>query len=324
MSSSLDTLFASCDNGQRPPSPDSLLNALHGLLQEFPHAYIILDALDECGSRKRLMAILKKLSMGQMSGLHLLCTSRREGDIEATLGRILDSRNVLCIPTDAVDHDIESYVRQRLSDDDGLQKWRDDGIIRQKIESALLSGAHGMFRWAACQLDSLETCRNKKQLVKALESLPADLDETYNRILLSIRRDDIIYAIQILRWLVFSPRPLLLTEVAEIAALDADRYPAFDRDEVLEDPLDVLSICSSLVTVADTNNATNDGSEYVLGGRVIILAHYSVKEYLISERICGSQAASFYLKPLLCHQTIAKCCLHYLLQFEGSDALTEE
>lgn len=160
--------------------------------------------------------------------------------------------------------------------------------------------------------------------MKALEGLPADLDETYNRIILSIRKDDITYAIQILRWLVFSPRPLLLTEVAEIAALDADRSPAFDRDEVLEDPLDVLSICSSLVSVVDTNNATNDGSEYGLGERVIILAHYSVKEYLISERIFDSQAASFYLKPLLCHQTIAKCCLHYLLQFEGSYALTAE
>jgi hypothetical protein len=54
------------------------------------------------------------------------------------------------------------------------------------------------------------------------------------------------------------------------------------------------------------------------------LAHYSVKEYLVSTRIFESKAILFGLKPLLCYQTIAKYCLHYLLQFNRSDALTKD
>ena len=142
---SLDVLFTSCGNGQRQPSPDLLPNALQNLLQEFPHTYIILDALDECGSRKLLMSIIKELSIGQTSGLHLLCTSRREGDIEATLGHIVESEGILCIQTEAVDHDIRSYVHQRLSNDISLKKWGDDPAIRQEIETTLMAGAHGMY-----------------------------------------------------------------------------------------------------------------------------------------------------------------------------------
>jgi hypothetical protein len=148
----------------------------------------------------------------------------------------------------------------------------------------------------------------------------------YNRILSAIKEDDRPYAIRILRWLAFSSRPLLLAEVAEVAALDSDRCPTFDRDEILQDPWDVLSICSSLVTVnvtasvnANTNRVLN-----TLRGPVVLLAHYSVKEYLTSERIFDSTATTFGLNPALCHEKIAQCCIQYLLQFDRPSALTEE
>ncbi|KAF2132356.1 hypothetical protein P153DRAFT_272713, partial [Dothidotthia symphoricarpi CBS 119687] len=284
----------------------------------------ILDALDECGSRKELMGVIKKMSAWQSQGLHLLLTSRREGDIETTLGRILKGENILCIQTEAVDHDIKSYVRQRLSDEESLQKWKADTTIRQRIESSVMEGAHGMFRWAACQLDILGECRNRRQLLQALADLPPDLDETYNRILGAIKKSDIPYAIRILRWLAFSSRPMMLAEVAEIAAIDADRRPGFDRDEVLEDPLEVLSICSSLVTLAASHSVDSDSRYDVPVGSVVLLAHYSVKEYLISERIRQSKASIYSMDPVLCHQHIAKCCIQYLLQFNTPHALTEE
>jgi len=174
-----------------------------------------------------------------------------------------------------------------------------------------------------CQLDILGKCRNRKQLLQALADLPPSLDETYNRILGAIEESDIPYALRILRWLAFSSRPLLLAEVAEIAAIDVNRCPAFDRDEVLEDPLEVLSICSSLVTVAASDSVEHDKMYGVLGGPVLLLAHYSVKEYLISQRILESKARMYAMESTLCHRFIAKCCLQYLLQFDRLDALTE-
>jgi hypothetical protein len=47
---------------------------------------------------------------------------------------------------------------------------------------------------------------------------------------------------RILQWLTFSARPLSVREVAEVVAIDVSRDPAFDRDEVLEDPLEALNI----------------------------------------------------------------------------------
>lgn len=144
---SLGALFTSCNNGRNPPSPDSLLHALQSLLQEFPHVYIILDALDECRNRKQLMTIVEKLSTGQIPGLHLLCTSRREGDIETILSHILEDQRILCIQNEAVDHDIRAYVKRRLSDDHSFRKWRNDAAVRQDIETALMGGAHGMYNF---------------------------------------------------------------------------------------------------------------------------------------------------------------------------------
>jgi ankyrin repeat protein len=156
---------------------------------------------------------------------------------------------------------------------------------------------------------------NRKMLQKALATLPPNLDQTYDRILDAIDEDYFQYALRILQWLTFSARPLPIDEVAEVVALDGNRDPAFDRDEVLEDPLEVLNICSSLVTMA-----VDDDSR--LGGpsrQVVVLAHYSVKEYLVSDRICIGKAAKYSMRDKVCHGAIAISCLGYLLQFQQSE-----
>jgi hypothetical protein len=81
------------------------------------------------------------------------------------------------------------------------------------------------FRWAVCQLGTLGKCRNRLMLRNSLAGLPSTLDETYNRILCAIDKEDSQYAIRILRWLAFSSRPLLV-EAAEIVAIDINRIPA--------------------------------------------------------------------------------------------------
>ena len=177
------------------------------------------------------------------------------------------------------------------------------------------------FRWAVCQLDTLGKCRNRSMLQKSLTTLPSTLDETYDRILCAINDDDSQYAIRILRWLAFSKRPLQVEEVAEVVAIDPERDPAFDRDEVLEDPLDVLAICSSLVTTAtnDEHMLKSSGS----AGKVVLLAHYSVKEYLISGRCRQDRAILYNMQETICNEFIAKSCLGYLLQFQRSDSFNQ-
>ena len=155
-------------------------------------------------------------------------------------------------------------------------------------------------------------------LRKTLATLPQTLDQTYDRILCTISKDDSEYAIRILQWLTFSARPLSVKEVAEVVAIDVARDPAFDRDEVLEDPLEALNICSSLVTIT-TDEA--EGS-WRPAQQIVALAHYSVQEYLVSDRIKQGQAKQYSMQEAECHNAITKGSLKYLTQFR--QPLSEE
>jgi len=140
----LETLFSSCENGQRQPSLDGLLEVMHYMMQEFPESYIVLDALDECTDRTELMAILERIAGLKLEGSHILVTSRKERDIESSLETIVDTQNTICLQSKLVDRDIRTYVHQRLSDDKSLSKWQKDPDVRHEIEMALVKGAQGM------------------------------------------------------------------------------------------------------------------------------------------------------------------------------------
>ena len=113
------------------------------------------------------------------------------------------------------------------------------------------------FRWVALQLDSLKLCRSQAKVRETLASLPKDLDETYDRILSKIRDDDYEYAYGSLQFLAFSARPMTVEEVAEVAAFNC-RSERFDK---LDNPLDVLEICSSLVTISNRTAGSTDQSK---------------------------------------------------------------
>lgn len=158
---------------------------------------------------------------------------------------------------------------------------------------------------------------------KSLATLPPTLDKTYDQILSAITEEDSDYAVRILQWLVFSGRPLTLEELAEVVAIDIARDPIFDREEVLEDPSETLEICSSLVTRA-TYTTPIYGMDEVSTRQVIVLAHYSVKEYLVSDRIERSLAKRYRFNNDSCHSMMAKACLGYLDQFQWVEPLEEE
>jgi ankyrin repeat protein len=162
-------------------------------------------------------------------------------------------------------------------------------------------------------------CRSPGALRRALTELPPTLDETYNRILSAISEADKQYAVPILRWLAFSTRPLSVEELAEVVAIDLKDEARFDPEEVLQDPLDVLSICSSLVTMITEEETYSKPTR-----RIVVLAHYSVKEYLLSDRIGKGSAACYSMQNAPVHDSIARSCLGYLLQFEGSKLLHDD
>ena len=141
----VNALFSSSDNGQRQPPLHALLEVTPQVMQQFTHAYIVLDALDECTHRPELMTMLETMAGWQLDNVHLLMTSRKERDIEGSLESYIKEKHTICLQRDVVDKDIQRYVQQRLSDDRTVAKWNKDAAVRQEIETALMSGARGMY-----------------------------------------------------------------------------------------------------------------------------------------------------------------------------------
>lgn len=153
------------------------------------------------------------------------------------------------------------------------------------------------FRWTDCQLNLLRKCLTMAGLRKALRSLPKSLDNTYSRILINIDEEYRRETYTVLQWLTFSVRPLHLVEVAEAVAVRPGS-DFLDGEEKLRDPHVILSICSSLVVLSEFGE--------------LRLAHYSVKEYLVSERIRTSPASPFVMMVDSGNKKIAEICLTYL------------
>ena len=149
-------------------------------------------------------------------------------------------------------------------------------------------------------------------LRKALKALPKTLDETYARILDNIDEEYSQDAFRILQWLVYSARPLRIEEVAEVLAINTDES-RFDPENRLPEPRDLLTICSSLVTtvagtVKDNKGASNETTE-------LRLAHFSVQEYLISDRIRKGAAFQYDIQSRA-EEEIVQTCLTYLFYFQ--------
>jgi Ankyrin repeats (3 copies) len=164
-----------------------------------------------------------------------------------------------------------------------------------------------------CQLDRLRRCIVSR-IRHALDELPETLDETYERTLLDIDKENWAYAHRLFQCLVVALRPLRVEELAEFLAFEFEdgRSPIFQADCRPEDPRDaVLSTCSSLIAVVD-----DDGSA------VVQFSHFSVKEYLTSTRIAEGRVPQYNIHLGSAHFLVTQACFSTLLGLD--DQITEE
>ena len=165
------------------------------------------------------------------------------------------------------------------------------------------------FRWVFCQLEILRHCF-PTDVRRILKELPESLDETYERILKQIRKANVQHAYRLVQCLSVAIRPLRVEELAEVLALDLSTgaIPKLNADWRWEDQEEaVLSACSSLVTIIIDN-----------GSRVVQFSHFSVKEFLTSDRLASSvkEASRFHILIEPSHVVLAQACLGVLLRLD--------
>ena len=147
---------------------------------------------------------------------------------------------------------------------------------------------------------------------RTMEELPESLDETYERILREIRKPNQGHANRLLQCLVAAVRPLRIEELAEILAFDFDAKgsgtPQLNPGWRWEDQEEaVISACSSLVTIVKDE-----------GSRIVQFSHFSVKEYLTSDRLAESSrdVSRYHIVLEPAHTILAQACLGVLLRLD--------
>ncbi|RDA96188.1 hypothetical protein CP533_1689 [Ophiocordyceps camponoti-saundersi (nom. inval.)] len=306
----LDSLYKSCGSGGKQPDTDSLSISLVSVMSKVKcpkDVYIVIDALDECTERKSLLRRLKQMfDCPETRDIHLLATSRQEQDLQSGLSEWIPEDNRVALDKAAVNSDIRLYLGARLDTDEGFRRWSEYPDVLEEIKLMILEKADGMFRWAACQLDLLEDCLTYDELKTTMETLPSSMNETYARILdriPEIRRDK---AIRLLQLLLYAEEPLTVSEVIDAIAVRLEDGGEFNVKSRLPDPNDIFKFCPSLCTIAPWPGHEMLGDEYMF----IQLAHFSVKEYLLSTALEGPFRQVFSAETS--HACIAQVCMSYL------------
>lgn len=140
----LDTLCSSCDHGQQQPTDESLLATFFLMVNEVERIQIVIDALDECKTRRELLQWMKIFSSPEHERIFLLATSRREEELESGLEPWVHRENFVPIEGDSVNIDIRSYICSTLHADNEFRRWRSKPAVLEKIENVLAEKADGM------------------------------------------------------------------------------------------------------------------------------------------------------------------------------------
>ncbi|CAN9396963.1 unnamed protein product [Alternaria alternata] len=281
--------------------------------------FFIIDALDEVAwgaQREDLLDFLKQLPDQAPENLRILVSSRNEPDIKGCFGCSNMVWKDIPVKSEEIDKDIEKYINSGIEKHQSLRRQSDvtKGLIRKK----LIQNANGMFRWSALQLSSLKRLRSTtpNAISQALQKLPKDLNETYERILSSIDEYSMSSAVKSLKWLVVSKRTLYMEELADAVSdelRDLEQTPYEFRD-VVPEPFHLVEMLGDLIQVQP---ALHDNSSYKPRQHKIVLAHFSVQEFLLKDYIKTSSASKFSFTLDQAHSCVAQDCLVYLYRFNS-------
>ncbi|KAK4888798.1 hypothetical protein LTR27_012329 [Elasticomyces elasticus] len=251
---------------------------------------LVVDALNESGE---IVAIRGSIARITMAAVNIKCL------VSATPHVIGLSREGcpyqrVDMQADAMLADVTAYVERVRTQHDVLQN-----VPLNRLLKSLLPCTDGMFRWLECQMQYLASLPTARLVLRALDDLPGTLDDTYESILLRVPRAVRILVTEALTWLAFAHRPLTLNELNEAVIVEEGDHD-IDVDCRLQAIDTLLTLCQGLLRWDPVSS-------------VVMLAHYSVWDYLTSGRIVDSLASFAYLEESLSMKIIARKCLTYML-----------
>nr|GAT51881.1 multiple ankyrin repeats single KH domain [Mycena chlorophos] len=169
--------------------------------------------------------------------------------------------------------DIQSYIMAQIKKNRRLARFTQDQALRDKILESITSKAAGMFLFVKLQMDLLGSVLTKDALLKALNSLPADLDTLYAKTLEQIKHEKAELqnlGLSALSWVAFAKRPLTVQELQAALAIPETK-PLMPDENSLVEVEDLLEACHGLLIVDKSKT-----------GQLFHLVHYSTQEFMDS------------------------------------------
>lgn len=121
-------------------SVQELLQTLQEMIQGYRRIYVVMDGLDECAERNRVLESIRKLIEETSGIISLLVVSQLTRDIERHLEKLGSS--MICCNEASISQDIRAYLHNELEHDVPFIDWPDD--TRKEVEEKLVRGADGM------------------------------------------------------------------------------------------------------------------------------------------------------------------------------------
>ncbi|KAJ3766056.1 ankyrin repeat-containing domain protein [Lentinula raphanica] len=290
MHPALKRLHESSRNGLShfKPTNEELVNTLtkitKDLVQREVQVHIIIDALDECKEPEEVWKFC--VHMGSLhSQIGIIISSRNFQPSSSKYSTISLRNNAM------VDQDIATFLDKQLS--------FKSTTLNTEVKDKLMQKANGGFRYIDCQVQILKESANARRVHEAMTKLPSSLKETYIE---AIKKcEDSSYSEEahyLLLWLLYSFKPLYMSQVAIILSIDLKSREVDSDAEML----------IGLEKIIDTTLVTVDDED------IVQLAHASVKDFLLESNSNIHTSKLLNLNAQLGHNIIAQMCLLYLLQ----------
>jgi ankyrin repeat protein len=281
---------------------DILLKILSTNSDRVENLVIVIDGIDECqeSDARSALECLRRLIRSRHT-IKLFSSSRL--DVSPWVAEVLVPAHVLSMATSSSCDEMTLYVEGTL--ESALLSGRlrvGDIQIMDIIKDTLLKNAHGMYLWVAFQIETICFEQTDRGILNALEDLPRDLPETFNRILGKLRTSGEMSSssnspVNVFRIVAAARRPLMLEELREAVSVEPG-VTAWDSRMVVNDVQKLIKSCGSLLVV-DEEECT------------VRFTHQSVRQFLCSDLV-GDEVKEFKIDLSSVDLELGTICVTYL------------
>ena len=141
----LDKLFKFCTDGSRQPETRELSATLQLMMGYANNTHVIIDAIDECKTRRDLLSWIEGFLSCSSLDSNLLATSRTGEEIESKVKDWLEQDSFISIQREAVNNDIQTYVHNQLRENHEFSRWDSHQNVLDRIENTIMKKADGMY-----------------------------------------------------------------------------------------------------------------------------------------------------------------------------------